>query len=106
VVCVAAPLIADAFRSGGEAVPRWTVSTDNGRLSTYLLASGRFLTLLPDSMVRLTAKYMPVKVLPVDIPDLPRPVVILTLKNRALSPVAKLFIECVRAFAESLETGK
>jgi DNA-binding transcriptional LysR family regulator len=57
-------------------------------------------------MVRLSAKYVPVKVLPADIPDLPRPVVILTLKHRTLSPVAKLFIECVRAFAKSLETGK
>jgi DNA-binding transcriptional LysR family regulator len=93
---IATSLIADAFRASGLDLPRATVSADGGRLSTYLVASGRFLTMLPESMIRLSARHLPAKVLPVDIPRLARPVVIVTMKNRTLSPVAKLFIEWVR----------
>ena len=97
---IAAALIADAFRASGLGPPRATVSADGGRLSTYLIASGRFLTVLPESMIRLSAKHLPAKVLPVDIPNPPRPVVIVTMKNRTLSPVAKLFIEIMREVAK------
>jgi DNA-binding transcriptional LysR family regulator len=45
---------------------------------------------------------MPIRVLPVDLPAQPRPVVIVTLKGRTLSPVAKLFVESVREIAKPL----
>jgi hypothetical protein len=46
--------------------------------------------------IRFSAKQLQLKVLPVHLPVPPRPVVILTLKNRTLSPVAKLFVERAR----------
>ena len=99
---IAATLIADAFRACGVEAPRATVSTDSARLNAYLLASGRFLTVFPESMIRLSAKHVSFKVIAVELPHPPRPVVILTMKNRTLSPVAKLFIECAREVAKPL----
>ena len=53
--------------------------------------------MLPASTVRYIVEHMAIKVLPVDLPVQPSPVVIIvTLKGRTLSPVAKLFVECAR----------
>src|SRR5262249_16539929 len=86
---VAASLIAATFRAGGVDAPRPTVSSDNGRLSTYLLASGRFLTVLPESMVRLSSKHIPIKVLPVDMPVPSRPVLLVMMKEPTLRQPAE-----------------
>ena len=71
-----------------------------------LLAAGRFLTLLPESMVRHVAKYMPVAVLPVDLPTPMRPVAIVTMKGRTLSPVAKLFVTSLQEGIKPLMSGR
>jgi DNA-binding transcriptional LysR family regulator len=73
-------------------------------LHYHLLATGRFLTMLPLSMLRF-GKHLPLKLLPVEIPKTPYPIAIITLKNRTLSPLAQLFIECVREVAKPLAKG-
>jgi hypothetical protein len=45
---------------------------------------------------------MSLKVLPVQLPDWQLPVAIITLKNRALSPLAQTFIECARDVVKPL----
>ena len=65
-----------------------------------LLATGRFLTIFPTSILRFPTQHSELKVLPVELPMARVQVGILTLKNRTLSPVAKLFIECVREVAK------
>jgi hypothetical protein len=40
--------------------------------------------------------------LPIELPIPPRPVGIVTLKNRTLSPLATLFIECARRLSKPL----
>jgi len=103
---MAVSLIFDAFRAAGVGPPRVTVSSNSGRLNHNLLASGKFLTVFPESMVRLGLKHVPYKVLPVAIPNPPRPVTIITVKNRALSPVARLFMDNAREVAKPLRTSK
>src|SRR3954467_482889 len=46
---------------------------------------------------KLRSKFLPAK-----LPDLPRPVGIVTLKDRMISPVAQLFIDCAREAAKAL----
>jgi len=65
------------------------------------LSTGRFLTMLPLSMLRF-GKHLPLKTLAVDVPRNPYPTAIITLKNRTLSPLAKLFIGCARETAKPL----
>jgi DNA-binding transcriptional LysR family regulator len=103
---IAASIFSDAFIGAGVMTPRATVSSLSLQVHMFLLAAGRFLALLPESTVRYIAEHLPVRVLPVDLPVQPRPVVIVTLKDRTLSPVAKLFVESVRAGIKSLKNGQ
>ncbi len=96
------PLTAELFRASGLEVPHASVITFSIHLRNSLLATGRFLTLLPGSMLRFGAKRLSFKVLPVELPAQPSPVGIVTLKNRTLSPVAQLFVDCARATAKPI----
>src|SRR5215510_13838022 len=92
----------EAFKAVGLELPRVKVLSNSLSLRNNLLASGRFLTIIPGSVLRFGPKNSLIKVLDVELPRLPRPIVITTLKNRTLSPVAKLFIDCVREVAKPL----
>jgi DNA-binding transcriptional LysR family regulator len=71
-----------------------------------LLATGRFLTISPASALKFPSRRPELKVLPVELPMACVPVGIVTLKNRTLNPVAKLFIEHVREVAKPLMKRK
>jgi hypothetical protein len=45
-----------------------------------------------------------IKALPIQLPATRQPVVLITLRNRAISPVAQLFINFARELAKSIET--
>jgi DNA-binding transcriptional LysR family regulator len=94
-----------AFRAKGlDYPPRSTVVAVSTHLSASLVATGRYLGILPGAMLRFCGKRLSLKVLPINLPIQPRlrPVGIVTLKNRALSPVAQLFIDCAREVAKPL----
>jgi len=65
------------------------------------LATGRFLTILPLSVLRFPAKPLSIKELPIELPTM-GPVGVATLKNRALSPSAQLFVDGAREIAKRL----
>jgi DNA-binding transcriptional LysR family regulator len=95
-------LIREAFEANGLEVPPESVSAASILLRNHLLASGRFLTMLPDSVMRYNAKQWSLKALPIDLRIKPRPIAIVTLKNRTIGPVIQLFIEHLRAVAKSM----
>ena len=95
-------LITEAFRAQGSDVPKERVTASSILLRNHLLATGRFLTVLPDSVLRYSAKQWSLKALPVDLGIEPRSVAIVTLKNRTASPVVQLFAEHVRAVAKTM----
>ncbi len=94
--------VVEAFRAQGLQVPQATVMALSLPLRNGLLATGRFLTVVPGSVLRFGAERTLLKALPVELPDWTLPVAIITLKNRTLSPVAQLFIETARAVAKPL----
>ena len=96
----------EAFRTSGIDYPRATVSTVVPEARISLLSSGRFLTILTISVLRFSTERSKVKVLPVKLPMARVPIGIVTLKNRTLSPVAKLFIEHAREVAKPLAKRK
>ena len=55
-------------------------------------------------MLRFGANLPRLKVLPVALPIEPWPVGVMTLKNRTLAPVVKLFIDCAREVVKPLAT--
>jgi DNA-binding transcriptional LysR family regulator len=71
-----------------------------------LVAAGRFLTIAPSSLLRFPPRRPELKVLPVKLPMARVPVTIVTLKNRTLNPVAKLFIQHAHEAAKPLSKCK
>jgi DNA-binding transcriptional LysR family regulator len=82
------------------------VITFSQHVRYHLLSRGRFITTLPESALRFNAEYFALKSLPVVLPDRPRPITIIKLRNRTLSPIAKLFVDCVREIAGSRNSKK
>ena len=86
-----AKIVAEGFRANGLQAPRVTVTDSALPYATLcLLTTGRFLSVAQDRLhfTPLSA----LKVLPVELPGGRGTTRILTLKNRALSPVAQHFI--------------
>jgi DNA-binding transcriptional LysR family regulator len=99
-------LTVEAFRACGLDHPPMTVVSPTPEVRLSLLATGRFLSIFPSSSLRFPARRPELKVLPVELP-IPRvPNGIITLKNRTLSPVARLFIEHAREVAKPLAQSK
>src|SRR6185503_15872403 len=99
---VVSALIAETFKAHGLEVPRERVSASSILLRNHMLATGRFLSVLADSVFRYNAKQWSLKALPIDLPIRPLPVTIVTLKNRTVSPVVQLFVEQVRVVAKTM----
>ena len=99
-------IVIDAFRTSGLDYPRVSVVTDCPHMRISLLATGRFVTIFPASAFRFLAKRSELRILPVELPTARRPNGIVTLKNRALSPIAKLFIDWAREVAKPLAKRK
>ena len=100
------PLAVEAFRASGLDYPRATVVTASLEARTRLLATGRFLATFWASALRPPTRLPEIKILPVELPTAYAPVAIVTLKNRMLAPVARLFIEHAREIAKPLAKRK
>ena len=95
-------LVADAFRSRGVEAPRATIYVETTSMKIKLAATGRFLAVVPASMLKLQENRALISKLPVEISATRTQVGIITLKNRMLGPLARLFIECAREVATGL----
>ena len=95
-------LIADAFRAHGLETPRDAVNASSILLRNRLLATGRFVTVLPDSVLRYNAKQWSLTALPVDLRVTPRSVAMVTLRNRTVGPVVQVFAQAVRDAARAM----
>src|SRR6266849_607834 len=95
-------LTAAGFHSAGLTLPKSSVVSSSVPLRNILLATGRYISILPRSMLHFGAEPLRVKILPVKLPGISQPVEIITLKNRMLSPTANLFIKCAREVAKAV----
>lgn len=95
-------VLADAFRKCGATFPSSGVVWGSPSITCAFLPIGPFVSALPASLLQFGANLPPLRVLPVDLPIDPWPVGIMTLKDRTLTPVVKVFIDCAREAAKSL----
>jgi DNA-binding transcriptional LysR family regulator len=100
------PFVAEAFRARGLAVPRSSVITSSVHMRHNMLATGRFLAMLPSAMLKFPTYRGSLKALPIDLPETRRPIGLVTVKKRDLSPVAKVFINCAREVVKPLANKK
>ena len=92
----------EAFRACGLGPPRPTVVTYSVHMRDQLLATGRFLTMLSSYTLMLPHKHPFLKALPVKLHNARGAIAITTLRNRTLSPLAKLFIQTTRDVVKPL----
>jgi DNA-binding transcriptional LysR family regulator len=90
-----------AFRNSGLEPPPATVLTVSLHLYMRVIETGRWLGLVPASVMRFGGRQMHLKVLPVKVVSPPAPVGFVTVKDRTLTPLAERFIEYLRKVAAS-----
>jgi len=95
-------IFSEAFRANGLKYPSRGVAFGAIHLHMALVANGPFLAMWPGSVLRFGINRRLFKVLPVDLPVPPWPVGVMTLKNRAVSPVVQLFVDHARKVAKTL----
>jgi DNA-binding transcriptional LysR family regulator len=96
----------DIFKSCGLDAPPAVILCNSIHMQLNLLATGRFLTLFPRSVLHFGANRISIKLLPIELPVELAPVGIVTLKNRTISPVAQLFFESARLVARPLARSR
>ena len=74
----------------------------SAQLTAAMIASGRFVGLLPGYVVRFSGRRLGLKVLPAKLASRRIEIGIITVKKRTLSPLAELFIECARDVTQSI----
>ena len=99
-------LIVEAFKASGFEPPKARVKTFRIDVVLGLLATGRYVSIGPRSMLRMCAKRLSLKILPIKLQHKPSTVTIMTLKDRTLSPVAELFIKYEREVAKPFAVGR
>jgi DNA-binding transcriptional LysR family regulator len=92
-------LVTDAFGASGLPAPRIAVTATTAHLLFQLLESGRFVGHFGERLLHFYASRFALKTLPIELPAKPFSVAVVTLKNRTISPVAQLFIDCARDVA-------
>jgi DNA-binding transcriptional LysR family regulator len=95
-------LTLEAFRAAGLSAPRVVVLSGSMNLRYCLLATERFITMIPDSVLHYGAQRASIRILPVNLPRWHVPTCALTLKDRTLSPLAQRFIDCLHELAKPL----
>jgi DNA-binding transcriptional LysR family regulator len=94
-------LVREAFRASGVEPPPATVHAESYSMRIRLAATGRFLAVLPTSIMRFSRSPAGIKVLPVRLPTTHRRIGIINLRNRTLSPLAQPFVKTAREIARS-----
>jgi DNA-binding transcriptional LysR family regulator len=94
-------IVQEAFDAVGLPLPRATIVTSSTPARGALVASGKFLSILPVSMLVRPGHGRVLNALPIKLETHSRPIGIVTLKNRTISPVAELFIGRARNLARS-----
>src|SRR5262249_20365826 len=90
------------FPASGVAGPRKEGGSRPPQLFLRLLATERFLTIAPDSLLRFSGERFGIKALPINLSVPPRPIGLVTLKNRTMGPGARLFAQTAREVTKTL----
>jgi DNA-binding transcriptional LysR family regulator len=91
-----------AFASEGLPMPQRVVITGSLNMRQNMLASGRFVTCVPHSMLPFARVRGNFQILPIELPLWPRPTMILKLRGRSLGPAAEAFLDTLRELSRPL----
>jgi DNA-binding transcriptional LysR family regulator len=95
-----------AFRAEGLQLPHVAVVAFAYEVRVSLLATDRYLTIMPESALWFPTIHPRIKKVPIELSLPPMPIGIITLKSRTITPAARLFIDAARGVAKPLARGK
>jgi DNA-binding transcriptional LysR family regulator len=91
------------FAANGFEAPRATVTTPSAYALCMLAATGPFLTIHPRTLLRAPQMHSSLMAIAVDMRPTRSPISLITLRNRSLSPAAKLFTEIAFSTAKAIK---
>lgn len=94
------------FAASGLPMPKTAIYTMSIHVRYAMLASGKYVTMLPASSLRVSPFRHLLAVLAVNPPGAPGPVGIIKVKGRTLSPIAELFAETARTVSREVMGAK
>jgi DNA-binding transcriptional LysR family regulator len=95
----------EAFHAAGLPEPQITVTTNSIHVRNILSMTGRFIAVLPASVLRFNPSLYSLKELPFDLPMPPMQAWIVRVKNRTLSPPVERFIACAREVGKAMHSA-
>src|SRR5260221_3829968 len=95
--------VVEAFRAAGLSVSPITVTTFSAHLRNILSMRGRVAAVVARSILRFNPGLYSLKELSLDLPMQHLPVLIVTLRNRTLSPAVERFVACARDIAKAMQ---
>ena len=98
-------VVGDVFRRRKRQLPSTIVTSLSIHMRLNLLASGRFLIMLPVRMVRHRAHRAWLRALNIDLSDSSAPVAAITVRKRNAGGVLRLFQEGCRKIAHEMKTS-
>jgi DNA-binding transcriptional LysR family regulator len=87
-------------------MPPVAITTFSVHLRNILSMRGRFIAVLPSSVLWFGPAGNSLKELPLDLPLPEWPALIVTLKNRTLRPAIERFLTCLRETADSRSAAR
>ena len=93
------PFTTEPFRAAGLEPPQARVTSYSHILRLHLVATGRYLAILPTSVARFNMARYRLVILPVRLEFRPRPVMLVPLKSRTKTPLINRFIALAKANA-------
>jgi DNA-binding transcriptional LysR family regulator len=93
----------EAFRGAGLPVPHITLTTFSVHARSVLSSTAdRFIAVLPSTVLWFNPGLYPLKLLPLELPTPPWPIIIVMRKGRTLRPAVAGFIACVREISSAV----
>jgi DNA-binding transcriptional LysR family regulator len=93
-------VIAKTFAQAGVAMPEVRMKTISVHVRANMVATGRFITTFPRSVIDLYQERFGLKVLPIALCDASWPMKIVTLRHRTLGSIVERFIACAKNVAQ------
>lgn len=93
---------AEAFAAAGLEMPRRVVVSGSLHTRYNLLETGRFVTVVPHSLLPFDRNRSLLRTVPISLPRWRSPTMILTLRGRTLGPAAMRFLDMLREMAGPL----
>jgi len=95
-------IVGDIFFANGLPEPTAPVVCSSIEMYWGLLATGKFVSAMPMSLLNFATQRNTIKRLPIQVKTRPAPVGIVTLRNRTQSAAARVFIERTRELTQRL----